>query len=386
MFRRNKSILFFTIGVLLFVTVLWLWSNYKFNYYVYKARPYITEEEWTTLIENRIETDSKRRVYTWMIHMYPPEHNAGAEWMAHTMNTYLIREANAKVNIILNKKTVDQYERVKIISRKDKQGIQGALKDTNVLVSHLDMEPNAVNTALIVEKPLVLVMHNSFRMKYLKVFKDILGPNLYLVHNSKWIQEYYRPLGIPSIVVYPPVDWRDYSITSSRQYVSLINMNKNKGGEIFLKLVEAMPDIEFLGVKGAYDKQMIKQYKNLTLIDNTPHIKEVYSKTDILVMPSKYESWGRTAVEAMSSGIPVIAHPTPGLKESCGDAGIFCDREDIQAWIREIRRLKTDSAYYTKKSAACLARAKELDPESQLAEFSKWISKLEWKSNPLPLH
>jgi glycosyltransferase involved in cell wall biosynthesis len=368
----TKQILFFSIGVLLFVGILWVWKQYKFRRSLFQATPYVSEI---------VDGKGEKGVYTWMIHMYPPEHNAGAEWMAHSMNTYLVRESNAKVNVILNKKQVDQYERIKILSRKDKESVKKAIEDSQVLLSHLDMEPNAVNTAKEVKKPLVLVMHNSFRMKHLNVFKESLPENLYLVHNSKWIQDYYKPLGLPSIVLYPPVDWRDYSVTSSKEYVSLINMNTNKGGELFLRLVEAMPDVKFLGVKGAYDKQNIKEYSNLTLIDNTPRIKEVYGRTQILLMPSKYESWGRTAVEAMSSGIPVIAHPTPGLKESCGSAGIFCDRDDIQAWMREIRRLRSDSIYYEKKSAACLDRAKELDPEPQLEEFSKWIKTLEWKES-----
>ena len=105
----------------------------------------------------------------------------------------------------------------------------------------------------------------------------------------------------------------------------------------------------------------------------------MYAKTDILLIPSKEESWGRVAVEAMSSGIPVIANPTPGLVESCGEAGIFCKRNDIDSWVREIRRLKTDSEYYKTKSDLCLMRAKELDPEPQLKAMADWLSQLKWQ-------
>jgi len=69
-------------------------------------------------------------------------------------------------------------------------------------------------------------------------------------------------------------------------------------------------------------------------------------------MPSEYESWGRVGVEAMASGIPVIAHPTPGLQESLGDAGVFVDRNDIDGWERAIRRLLTPRAYGTASKKA----------------------------------
>jgi glycosyltransferase involved in cell wall biosynthesis len=96
-------------------------------------------------------------------------------------------------------------------------------------------------------------------------------------------------------------------------------------------------------------------------------------------MPSKEESWGRVAIEAMSSGIPVIATPTPGLLESCGSAGIFCKRDDIGSWVREIRRLKTDTEYYKSVSEKCFDRAKELDPLSQLTQMEAWLKEIRWR-------
>jgi glycosyltransferase involved in cell wall biosynthesis len=134
--------------------------------------------------------------------------------------------------------------------------------------------------------------------------------------------------------------------------------------------------VEFAGVRGGYDKQIITTTPNITYLENTPRIQEVYAKTKILLVPSQYESWGRVAVEAMSSGIPVIANPTPGLKEALGNAGIFCYREDVSAWTREIKRLMEDSTHYQTVSDRCRLRAKELDPVPQMDAFAAWIGKI----------
>jgi len=330
----------------------------------YKPEP-VKEEDYNTI--------------TWLIHMYPPIHNAGAEWMAHAMNASLIAE-NYKVNVVLNKADLREFERVHIVDKHDTRLVDSVVQHSSVLISHLDMELNAVQTAIAAKRPIVLVMHNNYRKKYLREFMRIIPKNIYLINNSYWIQKYYSEFNINSIVVFPPVYWKEYKTDSSHEYVTLINLNSNKGGLVLYKIAKAMPDVKFLGVKGGYDGQIIKKgLPNLTYMDNTSYIQSIYSKTDILIVPSKEESWGRVAVEAMSSGIPVIAAPTPGLIESCGEAGIFCKRDDIDGWVREIRHLKDDKEHYKRISESCSRRAKELDPTPQLKEMAEWLKGLKWR-------
>lgn len=346
-----------------------------FYTHLHNAPPYTTKE-----YNAQPVAEEDANTVTWLIHMYPPVHNAGAEWMAHAMNSSLVSNANFKVNVVLNKADLSEFERIHIIDKSDRVLVDSAILHSSVLISHLDMEPNAVQTALVAKRPMVLVMHNNYRKHFLQEFIRVLPKNLYLIHNSYWLKEYYSQFNLPSIVVYPPVYWKEYNVETSREFVTLINLNANKGGDILYKIAKAMPDVKFLGVKGGYDGQIImKGLSNLTYIDNTSYIQSVYAKTDILLVPSKEESWGRVAVEAMSSGIPVIAHPTPGLLESCDSAGIFCDRNNISAWIKEIRRLKEDAAWRKQVSEKCLARAQDLDPKDQLDKMATWLSNIKWR-------
>ena len=88
-------------------------------------------------------------------------------------------------------------------------------------------------------------------------------------------------------------------------------------------------------------------------------------------MPSEYESYGRTALEAMSAGIPVLCTPTGGLKESCSKAATYISRNDIESWCRNIRTMKGEK--YKKQVAKGKDRVSTLKKtnKKELTKFLK---------------
>lgn len=178
----------------------------------------------------------------------------------------------------------------------------------------------------------------------------------------------------PYIVCRPPVHAAEFATTPGDR-VTLVNLSEAKGGELFWRLVRCSTR-RFLGVKGWGAQYIDHRYANAEVIDTTQDMRgDVYARTRILLMPSAHESWGMVGVEALASGIPVIAHPTPGLRESLGDAGIFVDRDDPYAWLDEIERLH-DPVEWARASAAALARSAELDPQPDLERFTEAIESL----------
>jgi glycosyltransferase involved in cell wall biosynthesis len=77
----------------------------------------------------------------------------------------------------------------------------------------------------------------------------------------------------------------------------------------------------------------------------------------------------------MASGIPVIAHPTPGLVESLGEGGIFVDRDDIDGWVATLRALENPAEWQAASDRA-LRRSKELDPTEDLQRWCEAIESL----------
>lgn len=146
--------------------------------------------------------------------------------------------------------------------------------------------------------------------------------------------------------------------------ITLINANLNKGQVTFLEIAKRMPTQKFLGVLPYYgEREVARATPNVEWIKFDDDIRNVFRRTRILLMPSYYESFGRVGVEAMANGIPVLySKPvknsqyqnasTEGLQSWIAPAGIECDREKPEEWVKAIEALEDPEAYATKSAEA----------------------------------
>ncbi len=95
------------------------------------------------------------------------------------------------------------------------------------------------------------------------------------------------------------------------------------------------------------------------LLGRIPHeaVHQLYRAADVFVYPSLCESFGFPQVEAMASGLPIIAADRPLNKEMCGDAAVYYPAHDAAALAREIVSLAGDEARRRGLVAAGQARA-----------------------------
>lgn len=80
----------------------------------------------------------------------------------------------------------------------------------------------------------------------------------------------------------------------------------------------------------------------------------------VLCLPSLWEGYGLSAVEALALGVPVVASPVGGLVGIVTDkCGKLCT--DLDDFKGEICRLINDKAYYENKAKNAYNRANEMD-------------------------
>jgi len=72
-------------------------------------------------------------------------------------------------------------------------------------------------------------------------------------------------------------------------------------------------------------------------------LRLIYRLASAFVFPSLCEGFGFPLLEAMASGVPVVASSTSAIPEVCGDAAEFFPPEDAEEMARKIIRVLEDS-------------------------------------------
>lgn len=103
-----------------------------------------------------------------------------------------------------------------------------------------------------------------------------------------------------------------------------------------------------------------------------------YGQMDIVLMPSRSEGFGLTAIEAMACGCVMVASDTGGLPEVVRDGicGLLHRTEDVTDMASKISTLIGDPALYTKLRAQSLVEVEKYSFERYAALMNDFYNKL----------
>jgi len=317
---------------------------------------------------------------TWLMHSCAATVKAGAELMAHEISKFLQR-AGWNVRIMLyDHKDMDSYDGVPFVKMPYQQPLNDECKrvlaESDFILTQNFVAEEVLEIAEQFGLPVCFFLHLD--VEKTEILQQRWNVPVFIVYNAMTQHEV-----VPTIhewtVVRPHIDYDKFEQidSSAGKNVTLLNCIPNKGGHVIKMLADLIPEIPFVGIKGGYGPQVLDgEQPNMTYYDHTENPIPFYANSRIIVAPSKSESWGRVALEAMAAGVPVIVGDTPGLRECTNGAAPVCTQEDVGCWEREVRRLYADGPDREAAIAAGRRRIAELRKSNDYEAFDKFLKEV----------
>jgi len=110
--------------------------------------------------------------------------------------------------------------------------------------------------------------------------------------------------------------------THDAEFCTMISPCPAKGLSLLLELAHVLPAVKFAVVPTAWTSDVVlallrEALPNITVLDASPAVDDIYSRTRVLVAPSIWpEAFGLVVMEAELRGIPAVSTTHGGLVEA----------------------------------------------------------------------
>ncbi len=143
-----------------------------------------------------------------------------------------------------------------------------------------------------------------------------------------------------------------------------------------LMLVEAAaslerkhPEIHFVVVGSGRDEERLRRaaapLSNMTFTGWVDNVADYLASFDMFAFPSKHEGLGSILIDAMQSGLPIVATSVGGIPDLIvdGENGTLIDEDDSAALAHALARLSADAELRQAIGHANRLRAQEFQPQ-----------------------
>lgn len=141
---------------------------------------------------------------------------------------------------------------------------------------------------------------------------------------------------------------RDFFGLSSDDFVvgALGRLAPEKNFGILAPVARMCPDVRFIiggaGPEEAALRRSFEKLSNCVLAGQITDRAKFYAALDAFVLPSLHEALPMTILEAMASGVPVVASNLEGVASALGDGGLLVPPGNAQEIAAQIRVLQSD--------------------------------------------
>jgi hypothetical protein len=329
-------------------------------------------------------------------HGYPPLWNMGGEVSLHrsmlAIKGQRVVLTNTEADYYIDGIRVTQIDTPNVLDiNANPKPIADQLKDINarVVIGQNELSLPAVLAANDIGAISMVNIHTP--PKYGKLLRQAVVSADYAIYNTETSAKQW---GEPkALVLHPPISELPANTSTNGDAYTCLSSLMNKGVEVMLSLAEKYPNKRFIIVRSPAEPthgilNLEERAAKLPNVELHPRVdpKDVHKylkQTRVLIVPSRYETYGMSAIEAAGYGIPSVHVDTPHVREGIGDAAVLVPGLDTERTASGIELIEKDYERYSLNSRAraeFIADRQELE----LEKFSEFISTAKKpKENPI---
>ena len=317
-------------------------------------------------------------------HGYPPLWNMGGEVSLHrtlsAINGDKIVLTDTKKSYTFEGIEVNKIDATNVLDvGTNPVPIAKQLKDlkAKVVIGQNELSLAGVKAAQLVDAVSIVNVHTP--PKYGKGIMNAMFATDYAIYNTEVAA---REWGEPNaLVIHPPISLAPSEFDNKGDAYTLLSSLSNKGVATVLDLAKLYPNQRFIIVRSPAEathgisnlEERAAELDNVELHPRVPpeKVETYFKQTKILLVPSRYETYGMSAIEAAGYGIPSVHVDTPHVREGIGDGAILVPPLNVEATKNGIDLIEKHYKAYShnaRKRAEWLEARQAIEME-KLADF-----------------
>lgn len=221
---------------------------------------------------------------------------------------------------------------------------------------------------------------------FYKPYKKIISISDATTYNlKKHIGNNFDIVTINNGVDLYPIHYPNRNLTHSDVFVKdnsfiisqIASLRYPKDQDTVIRALASLPkNFELLLIGDGVRKEELKRIvdelqvnERVHFLGNRTDIPDIIYMSDIIVMSSHYEGFGRAAIEGMAGGRPLIASDVAGLNDIVRGAGLLFKVGDYETLAEYILELSNNKELYKKIAHKCSERAEEYDVKKMIEGY-----------------
>jgi len=293
-------------------------------------------------------------------HGYPPLWNMGGEVSLHrsleSLRGKRVVLTNTEAEYYIDGIQVKQIDTPDVLNiNADPKPIAKQLKElgARAVIGQNELSLPAVLAAREADAVSVVSVHTP--PKYGGNIKRAVYYSDYAIYNTQAAATKWNDAS--SLVVHPPISPMPANTNTKGNAYTLLSSLMNKGVQVVLDLAKLHADKRFIIVRSPAEathglknlEELAEKLPNVELLPRVSpdNVYKYLEQTRILLVPSKYETYGMSAIEAAGYGIPSIHVDTPDVREGIGEAAYLIKPLSLEGAAKGINEIEANYQLYS---------------------------------------